>query len=99
VLAGRLRRRPILNASLAVGHGGDYLVGMDPVPPPAASEAAPAAEAPETEAERDRLGWEADGIAEARAELAAGLYVDAGEMPAWIDSLCTDHPPPTTRHR
>jgi predicted transcriptional regulator len=55
----------------------------------------------ETEAERlDRLAWEAEGIAEARAELNAGLYVDADEMRAWINSLRTDTPlpPPPTRH-
>ncbi len=55
---------------------------------------------PETEAERlDRFAWEAEGIAEARAELNAGLFVDAGEMRAWIDSLRTDAPlpPPPTR--
>jgi predicted transcriptional regulator len=54
----------------------------------------------ETEAERlDRLAWEAEGIAEARAELDAGLYVDADEMRAWINSLRTDAPlpPPPTR--
>jgi predicted transcriptional regulator len=57
---------------------------------------------PETEAERlDRLAWEAEGIAEADAELAAGLYVDAADIRAWIDSIGTDHelPPPPTRHR
>ncbi len=49
----------------------------------------------ETEAERlDRLAWEAEGIAEARAELNAGLYVDANQMHAWINSLRTDAPPP-----
>ncbi len=57
---------------------------------------------PETEAERQaRLAWEAAGIAEARAELDAGLYVDADEIDAWIDSIGTDHemPPPPTRRR
>lgn len=57
---------------------------------------------PETETERKRrLAWEAEKIAEARAELEAGLYVDAAEMDAWIDSLDTDHelPPPPTRQR
>ncbi len=56
----------------------------------------------ETEAERQaRLAWEAEGIAAARAELDAGLYVDADEIDAWIDSIGTDHelPPPPTRHR
>jgi predicted transcriptional regulator len=62
---------------------------------------APVADHVETEAEQqDRLAWEAEGIAEADAELAAGLYVDAAELRAWIDSLRTDSPlpPPPTRH-
>jgi predicted transcriptional regulator len=56
----------------------------------------------ETEAERQRrLAWEADRIAEADAEIEAGLYVDSAEIKAWIDSIGTDHelPPPPTRHR
>jgi hypothetical protein len=51
---------------------------------------------PETEAGRqDRYAWEAERI----ADLDAGLYVDADEMRAWIDSLRTDVPlpPPPTR--
>jgi hypothetical protein len=57
---------------------------------------------PETEVERHRrLAWEAEGIAEARAQLDAGFYVDAAEVDAWIDSIGTDHelPPPPTRRR
>ncbi len=57
---------------------------------------------PETEAERQaRISWEAEGIAEAEASLAAGLYVDADDIDAWIDSIGTDHelPPPPTRRR
>lgn len=52
-------------------------------------------------AHRDRQAWEAEGIAEARAELDAGLYVDADDIDAWIDSLSTGSPlpPPPTRHR
>jgi len=60
----------------------------------------PVADHVETEAERQaRLAWEAEGIAEADAELDAGLYVDVAEMRAWIDSLRTDSPlpPPPTR--
>jgi predicted transcriptional regulator len=56
----------------------------------------------ETGAERARrLAWEAEMIAEARADLNAGLYVDAAEVDAWIDSIGTDHelPPPPTRRR
>jgi len=56
----------------------------------------------ESEAERHRrLAWEAQRIAEADAELDSGLYVDATEMRAWIDSIGTEHelPPPPTRQR
>lgn len=63
---------------------------------------APQAERPETkDQERERLAWEARMIAEARAEIEAGLYVDADEIEAWIDSIGTDHelPPPPTRRR
>ena len=46
----------------------------------------------ETEAERQRrLVWEAKGIAEARADVAAGRIVDEAEVDAWIDSIGTDH--------
>ena len=46
----------------------------------------------ETEAERQaRFAWEPKGIAEARAQLDTGLYVDAAEVAAWIDSIGTDH--------
>ena len=40
-------------------------------------------------------------IAEARAELDAGLFVDAAEVDAWIDSIGTDRelPTPPARHR
>jgi predicted transcriptional regulator len=59
---------------------------------------------PETETETDRkhrIAWEAEMIAQADAELDAGLYVDADEIGAWIDSIGTDHelPPPPTRRR
>jgi len=47
---------------------------------------------PETEAERRRrLAREAEGIAEARADVAAGRIVDEAEVDAWIDSIGTDH--------
>ena len=50
---------------------------------------------PETEAERQsRLAWEAEGIAEARADVAAGRLVDAAKVRAWVDSLRTDNPLP-----
>jgi predicted transcriptional regulator len=56
---------------------------------------------PESDAERQaRHAREAAMIAEADAEIAAGLYVDADEIDAWIDSIGTAHelPPPATRH-
>lgn len=47
---------------------------------------------PETEAERqDRIAWEAEGIAEADADLAAGRLVDAAAVRAWVESIDTDH--------
>ncbi len=50
---------------------------------------------PETEAEElDRLAWEAEGIAEARADVAAGRLVDAAQVRAWVDSLRTGKPLP-----
>jgi hypothetical protein len=51
---------------------------------------------------RRRLELEAAMIAKADAEIEAGLYVDADEIDAWIDSIGTDHeapPPPTMRRR
>jgi hypothetical protein len=53
---------------------------------------------PEAEVEKQRrLAWEAEMIAEARAELDAGLYVDAAEVDAWIDSIGTEHELPLPR--
>jgi predicted transcriptional regulator len=48
-----------------------------------------------------RFAREAEMIAEARAELDAGLFVDSAEVDAWIDSIGTDHelPVPPTRRR
>ena len=53
------------------------------------------------EEEQRRLKWEAEMIAEADAEIEAGLYVNADEIDAWIDSIGTHHelPPPPTRRR
>jgi predicted transcriptional regulator len=49
----------------------------------------------EIEAERQaRLAWEADMIAEARDDVAAGRLVDAAEVRAWVDSLRTANPLP-----
>ena len=47
---------------------------------------------PETEADRQRrIAWEAEGIAKARASVAAGRVVDEAEVDARIDSIGTDH--------
>lgn len=42
-------------------------------------------------AERRRLAWEAERIAEADADIAAGRLVDSAAVKAWIDSIGTDH--------
>jgi len=45
----------------------------------------------ETEAERrHRLDWEAERIAEAEADVAAGRLVNSAKVKAWIDSIGTD---------
>jgi predicted transcriptional regulator len=66
------------------------------------SERAPRDVASETDIERRRrIAWEADRIAEARAELDAGLFVDSADLDAWIDSIGTGQelPMPPTRRR
>lgn len=46
---------------------------------------------PETKADRQRrIAWEAEGIAEADADIVAGRLVDSAKVKAWIDSLDTD---------
>jgi len=55
------------------------------------------ADSPSEENETDRqqrLVWEAEGLARARASVAAGYYATSAEVNAWIDSLGTDHPLP-----
>jgi hypothetical protein len=48
-----------------------------------------------SEAERQaRLKWEAEGIAEARTDVAAGRLVDAAKVRDWVSSLSTDNPLP-----
>jgi predicted transcriptional regulator len=47
---------------------------------------------PETEAARQRrIAWEAEMIAEADADVAAGRLVDSAKVRAWVDSIGTDH--------
>ena len=54
----------------------------------------------ETEAGRHRrLAWEAEMVAEARAELDAGLCATSAEVKAWIDSIGTDHQLPVPHPR
>jgi len=87
----------VRHAALETGPRQDYIASMDTVPRPDDRADPPV---PETEVERQRrIAWEAAGIAE--ASLAAGFYVDADEIDAWIDSIGTDHqlPPPPTRRR
>jgi predicted transcriptional regulator len=67
---------------------------MDTVPRPDDDTPEPR---PETADERRRrLAWEAEMIAEADADIAAGRLIDEAEIDAWIDSIGTDHelPPP-----
>jgi predicted transcriptional regulator len=90
-----LRGLPALAATLQQ----NYIPDMDTTPARDNSAHTPR---PETaDEQKRRLAWEAEKIAEARAELDAGLYVDSAEMDAWMNSLDTDHelPPPPTRHR
>jgi|SRR5580658_9330516 hypothetical protein len=47
---------------------------------------------PETDAaRRHQIAWEAEMIAEADADIAAGRVVDSAKVNAWIDSIGTDH--------
>ena len=86
-------------AVLAIARRQDYIARMDTAPRPGdrTDTLSPENEA----ATQRRLAWEAERIAEADAELDAGLYVDAAEVRTWIDSLRTDTPlpPPPTRRR
>lgn len=65
------------------------LASIDTAPTP--TDRAPATS---LELDKDRIAWEAAGIAEADAELGAGLYVDVADVRAWVDSLRTDTPLP-----
>jgi len=61
---------------------------MDDTPRPAEEVESP----PETEEEIKRwLAWEAERIAEADADIAAGRMVDSAKVKQWIDSIGTDH--------
>ena len=47
---------------------------------------------PPSEAERQRqIAWEAEQIAEADADIAAGRLVDSATVRTWIDSIGTSH--------
>ena len=67
-----------------------YLPVMDTVPNPQED----LAEHEPPEQRRHRLLWEAEAIAEAEAELAAGHGISQGDANAWLDSLDTDRPLP-----
>ena len=57
---------------------------------------------PKTAADQQRRhAWEAEGIAEADAQIDADLFVDADEIKAWINSIGTDQELSLlpTRHR
>lgn len=41
-------------------------------------------------AKRRRLAWEAERLAEAYADIAAGRLVDSEAVDAWIDSIGTE---------
>jgi predicted transcriptional regulator len=58
---------------------------------------APAAETDDDR--RRRIAWEAAMIAEADAELEAGLFIDSADVDAWIDSIGTDHELPVPSPR
>lgn len=86
------------HVGLATRRPAAYLTGMDG----ATNLQGDSPDRPETaEARRQRLAYETVAIAEARAELDAGLYVDSDEIDVWIDSIGTANelPPPRTRHR
>ena len=48
------------------------------------------------EERRRQVAWEAEMIAEADADIAAGRLIDEADVDAWLDSIGTDHelPPP-----
>src|SRR6476646_2866305 len=74
-------------ATLTIAATRDYLAVMDTLKQDIGTTSGT-----ETEAERQaRLAWEADMIAEARADVAAGRVVDSARVKAWIDSLGTGH--------
>ena len=55
----------------------------------------PLDEKPETPSEREeRIRMEAEVIAQARAEVAAGLYIDGDDLFAWFDALEQDENAP-----
>jgi len=80
------------SCALAVTHKHAYIAGMDTTQRPGDPADTLSSE---TEAERQRrLAREAEGIARARASIAAGYYATSAEVKTWIDSLGTDTPLP-----
>jgi hypothetical protein len=77
------------NARWQLATAGTTLREMDTAPHP--NDSAPVTSR-ETEVERARqLAWEAERIAEADADIAAGRLVDSAKVKAWIDSISTDN--------
>lgn len=79
---------------LANQHREAYLVGMDDFT--RSHPGAPSAPDETAEARQQRLAWEAEQIAEAEAEVAAGQTISLSAVRAWVESWNTDHelPPP-----
>ncbi len=75
--------------ALAIVRRGHYFARMDTAPRPGDHADTLS---PKTEAEQQRrVAWEAEMIAEADADIAAGRLVDSAKVKAWIDSIGTDH--------
>ena len=73
------------------------LHAMDATPPP--NDRGCAARSETETATQRRLAWEAEMIAEADAEIEAGMFIDEAVVDAWIDSLGTDHELPIPQPR
>ena len=62
---------------------------MDNAPLP--GDDAPSQRLDSEEKRRHKLAWEAEMIAEADADVAAGRLIDEAAIDAWLDSVGTDH--------
>ena len=88
-------RRGLSAEGLATRRRRHYVCPMGTMHP-VTDDDAPVPRQETAEERRERLAWEAERIAEARADVAAGRVVSAEAVNAWIDSLGTDQelPPP-----